>query len=306
VEREKSTILSEYQAYLGSQKTLFDTFAQALWGNERYGLSVIGREEVISGMTLEAIEEYRESKYLNDKIRLIALGSIEYKSAFRTIENCFKNFVISHKISILSNSITLAAQSSGVVLSQKKYNMLNISLGFKTFAFPTRERLVIDFISHMLVSGNKGILFEDIRETKKLCYAIGTNHLCFTHGGGFCIWAAIDKSKLETFIHEILLVVATIKMKEFIESKIDIVKNQMSLMYRTMLEDPSNILPYIGKYFLNGQIFSENVIMNDIKRISVDDIALILNDYFVIDNLALGIVGDLNYEELQSAVDRVL
>lgn len=213
IERERNVILQELgQALDTPDDIIFDYFQETAFPNQPLGRPVLGRPEIIRGISQKDLKGYMDHHYTASRMVFAAAGSVDHD---QIVELCLKHFTALPQHS--PQPYEKATYKGGYFAETKDLEQVHLLIGFKSCAYGDADYFPFAVFSSLLGGGMSSRLFQEIREKRGLVYSISSFNSVFRDGGVFGIYAGTSENHVHELIPALQGVLRT--FKETLEEK---------------------------------------------------------------------------------------
>jgi predicted Zn-dependent peptidase len=172
LESEREVVLEEIAMYEDEpQDKVHDVLSTAVFGDHPLGRPVIGRGEVIAGLTSGDVSSYHDQRYRPSSIVVSAAGNLEHEQ----IEDLSRRFM-QLRPNGASPDIERGQAPAGVAprvtFHSKDTEQYHICLGGPGIPRNDDRRFALAILDAILGGSTSSRLFQEIREKRGLAYAI--------------------------------------------------------------------------------------------------------------------------------------
>ena len=265
---EKGVIIQELNMYKDHPEAVVEqNFDATAYPNQPFGRNIGGDPEVIRTMTPQKMLEYMHRQYTSDRVVISASGAVEHDDF---VEKCEKLFcdVNTHKGKVA----TPAVYQGGFSYEKKAHEQVNLLLGFEGVPYGAENYWTMKVLAVILGGGMTSRLFQEIREKRGLVYTVRASADSDMDTGMFSIYAGTGEKQVKE-----LMPVLCQEIKKFsstlTQTEIDRAKTQIKARLVMQNENTSGHADKNACMMLHyGRVMSEKEILDDIKRISMEDI----------------------------------
>jgi predicted Zn-dependent peptidase len=172
LESEREVVLEEIAMYEDEpQDKVHDVLSMAVFGDHPLGRPVIGRGEVIAGLTPGDVASYHDQRYQPGSIVVSAAGNLDHER----IEDLARRFMQLGPNGTRPDGARTQAPSGiapRVTFQQKETEQYHICLGGPGIARNDERRFALAILDAILGGSTSSRLFQEIREKRGLAYAI--------------------------------------------------------------------------------------------------------------------------------------
>ena len=194
LEREQSVILQELGAAEDTPDDIvFDRFQATAFADQVIGRPILGTRESVKSFTPESLRAYLGRNYDPSRMIVSAAGAVDHDAICRQIEDAFSGFRATRPP---AGPAPAARYTGGEFRESRDLQDAQLVLGFQGRPYYQRDFYASQVLAHVLGGGMSSRLFQEIRETRGLCYAIYAFHWSFSDTGIFGVHAATGEEEL--------------------------------------------------------------------------------------------------------------
>ena len=293
MEKEKGVIVEEINMYEDlPQRKVHEVFAELLYGDTSHGWSILGPRENIKNMKREDFLDYRKTHYVAGKTMIIVAGDLEVNSAFKKIENAFKNITTGKLIK--KKKLIEKQNKVGLKIKHKDTDQIHLVLGVRTFDLHDKRMPTLKVLSTILGAGMSSRLFQKMREELGICYYIRSGINDLSDHGNFIVFAGVDKSCLEIAVKGILEEIKKIINEKISSGELRKSKDYLIGNMYLNLESSNSLTNFYGfQEIMREKIKTPKEVEKEIENVTANDIQKLAKQIFTDKNLNMAIVGNV-------------
>ncbi len=202
VEKERKVIVSEIHALHDDPRMYrWWLFTRTLFQKHQIKREISGTPKTVQALSRDQLFNFYKTYYQpkNMVLTLVGAGS----DALPLLTKYFKKGnpnPIPHRERIIEPK----SEKPQIYTETRNSKQSYFVLGYKTAKRTDSDSYVLDVIKAILARGQSGILFEELRTKRGLCYEVGAHHVSGTDFGYFAVYTALDKKHREDVIKLIL------------------------------------------------------------------------------------------------------
>ncbi|VVA44236.1 Processing protease [Candidatus Roizmanbacteria bacterium] len=307
IEREKSVIREEINMYEDMpQRKVGEIFENLLYPNHPLGYDIAGTKEVVTEFTRKTFLDYISSLYHPNNAVLVVAGGLSspIKEYLKIIEEKFGNWKSNKKSTF--EKIVESQTKPEMLIKYKKTEQAHFVLGYRSFSFEDDRKYALNLLATILGGGMSSRLFMQVRERRGLCYYISSGGEFYHDCGSFVTQAGVTNNleKVKEAVKTVLeehnkIKTGDIKPEELLKAK-EMIKGRLMLS----MEDSMNVASFFGtKKILQNKILTPNEIIKKIEAVTVDEIAKLANDIFVLKNLNFALIGPFETKDFENILN---
>lgn len=192
IEVERGVILQEIgQALDTPDDVIFDWLQERAYPGQPIGRTILGPSERVGSFTREDLSGFVSEHYGPDQMILSAAGAVDHDALVAEAEKLF-----GHLTPVSDFSISPAAFSGGEVRQVKDLEQAHFALAFESPGYRDDAIYVAQIYASVLGGGMSSRLFQEIRETRGLCYSIFAQAGAYADTGMTTIYAGTNASQI--------------------------------------------------------------------------------------------------------------
>jgi predicted Zn-dependent peptidase len=291
IEREKGVVIEEMKMYEDMpQAKVGEVFEELLYGDQPAGWSIIGKENVVRGLTRDQIIDYQKKHYVAKGTMVVVSGGFDEKRVIKEIEKSFEQISKSKKH--IKQKTVESQIKPKVKLFKKETDQAHIALGFRTFPISDKNNIKIKVLESILGAGMSSRLFKKLRDEMGICYYVRSGNSTYLDRGYFAITSGLSKSRVEeglkAIISELEKMKTTLVAKEELEKAKEVIIGNMYLS----LETSDSFGEFYAFQELMGQKIKTPKEKEDlIRKVTAKDIQKMAKMIFKNESMNLAIVG---------------
>lgn len=196
LEKERGVIIQEIGMSNDTpDDVVFDQYQETAYPNQSLGAPILGREEIIQGMSKDTLFDYVRRFYTPQKLVVSAAGNVDHDQFVAMVEANFKNLPAS-----TNQSYAPANYQGGDSRAQKDLEQAHIVMGFQGVDRKDPGYYAATILSMVLGGGMSSRLFQEVREKRGLVYSIYASHSSYHDDGQFEIYAGTGPEHLNKLV----------------------------------------------------------------------------------------------------------
>lgn len=220
--KERSVVLEEIAMVEDSpEDVVFDVLAEAAFGKQSLGLTILGPAEKIEKYTREDLLHFR-SRHYGPKNAVIAIaGNVQTERVKELLENTFGGWQGAKGMDF---PICTAVDEERKLCRNKDTEQVHLALSYRGLPLGSKDVYAMAIMNTILGGGMSSRLFQKIREEMGMAYSVYTGPSNYPGCGEFSVYAATSPKNTETVLQLIdeetaLFMEKGITEKEFLQAK---------------------------------------------------------------------------------------
>lgn len=290
MDREKGVVCEEIAMTEDTPDDLcLDVLAEAYFGKEGYGRTILGPAENVRGFTRGDLLGYIEERYNPENIVISFAGNIDEKQAQELVLQNFENALKKREFSSRKKPIALQRASL--------YKYKEIEQAHIAFAYPSlrREDPLADaaqVVNTIAGGGMSSRLFQKVREQLGLAYTVYSYISSFTEGGLLTVYAGVNPANVAKAQDAIFETIDDFCREKFTKDEFLRGKEQVKSAVILAQENTASQMIAYGKYMLyNDAVLDLEKRVRDIDAMTMEDCERALSLNFNRADMAASIVG---------------
>ena len=290
IEREKGVVIEEINMSKDSpDDTCYDLLAKSCFGNDGYGMTILGPIENVKRFNKNDILNYIKEYYTPDNVVISVAGNVKDEEVLPLIE---KYFVNHFNNGVKGNTYKFKKKRSNFLVERKDIEQTHIGISMKGFKATHKKSYALNVANTVFGGGMSSRLFQKIREEMGLCYSIYSYISQFKDTGVVEIYSAVNPNSYEkAFIETINLIKEFgengITEEEFLRGK-EQVKSSLIMSQESTSSQMFSVARYLIYY---GKKLSFNKRLKQIDKLTIEDVNSVIKEVFKTDNLSIALLG---------------
>jgi len=293
LQKEKGVIVEEINMEQDMpHKQVENVFAQAMYGDQPAGWSIIGSKENIKKMDENDLRKYWQSHYVASATTVLVSGNFDTRTITKKLTTAFAG--ISRSAKAKKRPVVEPQNRPKILLKYKKTDQAHVSLGVRSFAGKHKMSAALKVLDAVLGGGMSSRLFQKIREEMGVGYYLRTTIDEYTDHGYFSISLGLDSSRFVEVVKAILAECS--QLTEELISKTELDKAKEYLIGNTILslESSDSMAEYFALQDITGEeITTPEGLIRKIRKVTREDVRKIAQEIFTNDRLVLSAVGPI-------------
>lgn len=193
LEKEREVILQEIAAADDSPEDLaYDLVQEAAFPDQAIGRPILGTAKSVAALQAADLKAFLKERYTPDEMVVSAAGAIDHEKLVRHVEALFGGLTQSE-----SRGEHRAEYVGGVGASTKPFEQSHIVIGLPAPSYRDDDYYAAQVFTGLFGGGMSSRLFQEIRESRGLCYAIYATVWGLRDTGMLAVHAATAPEKIE-------------------------------------------------------------------------------------------------------------
>ncbi|WP_299623621.1 pitrilysin family protein [uncultured Tateyamaria sp.] len=235
IEVERGVILQEIgQALDTPDDVIFDWLQEQAYPEQPLGRTILGPSERVSAFGQADLSRFIDQHYGPEQMILSAAGAVDHDAIVRMAEDLFGH--LTPRPALIADTATFAG---GEVRQSKSLEQVHFAIAFESPGYRDDDIYTAQIYASALGGGMSSRLFQEIRESRGLCYTIFAQAGAYNDTGMTTIYAGTSAEQIPD-----LATITVDEMKraasDMSEAEVARARVQMKAGLLMGLESPSN------------------------------------------------------------------
>jgi zinc protease len=208
---------------------------KALYGDSVYGMRYLGTESSVSSLKRDDLLDFHRSHAVSGNIVVSISGDVDSYEAFKAAKNAFSQIRSGSFSATIPNTKRLETAVDRTLEMDKDQSL--VLIGFETTTIKDRDRYALELLGSVL-SGASGRIFEKVRNSLGMSYALGCSQKLGLGSGYFVFYAATARDTADKAAGAISDEISAIRQNGVTEEEADLAKKE--LVFGRRVEMQSN------------------------------------------------------------------
>lgn len=301
--REQHVILQEIGATLDNPEDLvFDAFQDIAFQGQSIGRTILGTAETVEGFSTGDLRQFLHSQYRPSDMVISAAGAVDHDKFVRQTEDAFGGLT---KPDVSVNDHQQASYTGGQFIQSKDLMEAQLLIGFEGHSYQDEQFYGTQLLASVLGGGMASRLFQEVRESRGLCYSIYAFHWGFSDTGLFGIHAATGREDIPELVPVVLDELLR-ACDEISESEVKRARAQVRASLLMSLESPSARAAQIARQMLVfGRVIDLNELVAKVDAITPTDLRDLGQSIFTDAVPTLASIGPIDGVETVLSTERI-
>jgi predicted Zn-dependent peptidase len=283
IEREKGVIVEEMNMYYDTPRDYVDgVYDQLLYGDQPLGWDIIGTKETVRGATRETFLDYLGRWYRAP--RMVGDDAVErVASLLGDVPDGAKG---------APDPVSWEQDAPRVKLHTKTSDQAHVRIGVHSYPLGHPDRYPLMLLATVLGGGMSSRLFTEVRERRGLAYYIYGYNQGYTDTGTLFSQGGVDIQRIDDAVSTIVREFGRIASEPVDAEELEKARNFAKGRLVLSLEDPKGTISFgLRDEVLEGRIRDPEEVLDELDRVTVDDLQRVAKDVIRGDRLNLAVIG---------------
>jgi|AMWB02.1.fsa_nt_gi predicted Zn-dependent peptidase len=289
VEKERKVILQEIRMIKDSPDNyIHELFCQSFWKSHPLGMSIVGTEESVTGMSRDVLLETRHERFRADDIIICAAGNVKHEDLISLLARQFAEVPAGSSVC----SGTPPCYEKRLEILEKDLEQVHLCLGTRALPQDSPLRYAGYILNTILGGSISSRLFQEVREKQGLAYSVYSYVLSHSDTGTMVVYAGTKPEKLVDVIDIVLNELSTLKNEPVSSSEMIFAKEHLKGNLLLSLENNDNRMTKLAKnelYF--GRQVPIREILDGLQKVTSEDVMDLGRELFQENSITLELLG---------------
>jgi len=290
MEKERKVVLEEINKDLKSPtRMLQENLNSIMYTTHPYKRKVIGKSEVIETITRDGVLDFYNKHYSPSNMVTVVIGDIDTNYALERIKEVFNSEYKKQTKNIYPKESQLDKQQKKVEYIKTESGYMVI--GFRGTPIDDNEAYAMDVLATILGDGRSSVLYQVLKEKKRLAFSVDAGNSTFRDDGIFYISTTFEPDKCKAVQDAIFEEIKKIQTNGITNEQLSLAKNIIERNTYYSRESVTNMATEIGytMALTNDIKFYDNYLTN-IKNVSKEMVKKVANKYLGENKSAVSII----------------
>jgi len=293
---ERGTILGEIADYESNPAFyIHDLTQQVLFKGSYAERSIAGSKETVTGISKDDLYGFYLDRIAKSKMYAVVAGDIEFLDLVSLFNDGFKEENLS-PISEEKPELFLPRSVDTKIKEYKDTNQVYLSFSFRTCPSYNNDSVILEVIRTIIGDGFSSSLFRKLRTENGLVYMINVSSENLFDRGYFSVVTSTSKDRVQKVMDVLTEEFKRLESGEIFQEELDLAKNKIiKSKVREMQNSSSWVEAHISEIFFNPKNPKDLAeILNEVEKVSLDDVKNVSKKYFSKDKWYLAMCGDIS------------
>jgi predicted Zn-dependent peptidase len=306
LDSEREVVLEEIAMVEDTpQELIHDLATQAIFGGHPLGRPVLGRAEVIAGVSRRSVGAYHRARYTPANVVVAAAGSIVHEELTALIERMAEKLGTPPARAPAARMPFGTAPPPSLRFQRKDTEQYHVCLGAPGLSRSDKRRFAASILDSVLGGSASSRLFQEIREKRGLAYAVYTFSSQYADTGQIGVYVGTREENLAACLEIVAEQLDAMARGDVREEEVARAKENLKGRIMLSMELTSNRMSRLGKSLVTeSDLLSLDRILAEIEAVDIPAVADLAGLLLARDRLSAAAIGPRE-ERLLAAVERV-
>ena len=293
VKRERSVIMEEIKMDEDNPDCLVhEIFVQNFWKDHPLGRPILGTRDTVKKFGPALLFDYYRQRFQAGNMVIAAAGNLQHDDFLALVTGKF-----AHLPALDSERRNMAPKATAKISMRNKKSLEQVQLciGVPSYSISHEKRYSSFVLNTLLGGGMSSRLFQNVREKLGLVYSIFSELNPYRDTGCLAVYAGTSKESAPKVVQSVLREFRDLKQvpvtaEELTRAKAQL-KGSLMLSLESSMARMSNLARQEMYY---DRFYGMNEITDRIEAVQVEDVQRVAGEFFVADQIAVTVLGNLS------------
>jgi predicted Zn-dependent peptidase len=274
---------------------IHDLFHRLFWVDHPLGMSILGTADTVKTIDRQLILDHLKKFYTPERIVIAAAGNINHNEIVELFAPIFESLEQAKS----SSPVDIPRINSDISCIHKPLEQVHVCLGGKAPHLSSDLRFAVAVLNNILGGNMSSRLFQEIREKRGLAYSIYSFLSAYMDTGLLGICVGTDPREVNSVLAVISREIEKVQNGEVSQSDLDEARrNLVGVIILGSESTDSRMMRLAKNEFVFGRYVSYEEVIEDLGRVTVDEVIACAAGAFAAGNVSLATLGPIKKEEL--------
>lgn len=319
VNNEKKVVVEELRKLRDEPSSyVSELFYSIVFKHSPFELSIGGTEKSVKDTDPEKLRRFWKERYILPNMLISVAGNVDLEELKQSLQSSplFTQTLQKGVIDVYNKPLPLQKQPRLKIQHRENMKQVQVQVGFPTFGIDHPDRFALR-LARIILGGNMSSrIFTSLRDYYGLAYSPHSQVNFFETMGEFSIASGVDGEAIFTGnldkkkgkadpLAVIFQEFFRLCQSEVPEDELHKAKEYVKGNILLEMEDNQRIAEYYGRLFLlDRPVFTMERYIEEITRVTSDDILRVCRDIIVPNRINLALIGNIQESDAQSYLDK--
>jgi predicted Zn-dependent peptidase len=291
VDSEREVVLEEIAMVDDNpQDLVHDLAAEAVFGGHPLGRPVIGRAEVIAGVSPRALRSYHGGAYVGPNVVLSAAGHVSHDRLVELFAS--RRAGTENGVSSVRRPLLRRVPQPGYRFLRRKTEQYHVVLGGTGIGRDDTRRYAVSLLDAILGGSASSRLFQEIREKRGMAYSVYTYGSQYAETGQVGVYVGTREDNLDECLAVTAEELRDVAAGNLRPGELDRAKENLEGRLLLSLESTSNRMTRLGKALVtDSELVPPEETLRRVRAVSEDDVATAAHELYAPERLSAAGIG---------------
>ena len=297
IEKEKMVVIEEIHGLEDNPEDLVsELYANLIWQPHPLSRPILGNAPSVSSFTRNHLVAYLEDRYRNDRIYVIAAGSVDHEALVDLVRDQYDFFGDGPDVDA---DVQPDSRRQNKRVLSKDIAQVHLCLGGVALPYGHPSKYALFLLNAILGGGMTSRLFQKIREEAGLAYSIYSDLDFYRDSGQICVSAGVDPSDAQRTIDLIRRELRVLREQPVPEDELRDTRSQLTGGLYLSLEESGSVMNRLARAEIYDNTYSSvDETVRKLEAVTAADITELAETIFTPENTYLTAVGPVSEDDI--------
>lgn len=292
LEAERKVVLEEIaMANDVPEDRVQELFGATLWPDHPLGRPVIGTGETVGRMDRRSLLDFYRSRYRSGRLVVAAAGNVDHDALGRMIAETLDPDEGRFRRDPQDDPPLLRPRA---VAERRSTEQAHLVWGTTGLPRTDPDRYALAVLNAAFGGGVSSRLFQEVRESRGLAYAIYSHFGSYVESGVFAVYAGTQESTASEVLGIVRDEAAEVAGGGISPEETERAKGQVKGGLVLSMDDPGGRMARLGKAELvHGEVLSVDELLDRVDAVTAEDVTRVARRLFGVDGFVCTSVGSV-------------
>lgn len=291
IRRERDVVIDEIQmVHDQPHQRVEELLGELHWPGHPLGRPLTGTAESLRRLGRQELLDYMRRLYVPVNTVVVLAGPLDHEACVRRVAGYLGRRAAGRAARCARVPAGLSPRRFGV--EPREIEQAHVALGIRAFGRHDPRRYALKLLSVVLGENMSSRLFQSVRETHGLAYAIQSGAHGFLDVGTLVVSAGLDASRAVRGLQLVARELARLREEPIGRRELGRARDYAVGQLRLGLEGTSNQMMWVGEHLMGyGEVVSPEATIEALQGVTADAIRGVARALFVPEGMSLAMVA---------------
>ncbi|MEJ7786323.1 MAG: pitrilysin family protein [Solirubrobacteraceae bacterium] len=290
LDNERQIVLEEIAMYEDDpQDKVFDVLGEAVFGEHPLGRPIIGRAEVVGGVSPTSLSGFHAARYVPGNVVISAAGHVDHDALVAMVIKAE-----AERAGAIAPSTPgpPEAMAQRTLFIAKPTEQVHVTLGAPGIARDDDRRFALRVLDNIFGGTSSSRLFQEVRESRGLAYAVYSFQSLYAATGQVGLYLGTRPDNVREALEVVAAELARLRSQPATEEELHRSKENVKGRMVLALESTGARMNRLGSSVLAGMpLLTVDEVIERIEAVSLADLEGLATELYAPDRLSVAGIG---------------
>jgi predicted Zn-dependent peptidase len=290
LENERQIVLEEIAMYEDDpQDKVFDVLGKAVFGEHPLGRPIIGRAEVVGGVSPQVLSAFHAARYVPGNVVVAAAGNVDHDALVELVRRAE-----AERAGQVAPGQPGPPEAGGprTLFVAKPTEQVHVTLGAPGIARDDERRFALRVLDNVFGGTSSSRLFQEVRERRGLAYAVYSFQSLYARTGQVGLYLGSRPDNVAQALGVVATELARLRVEPATEEELRRSKENVKGRMVLALESTAARMNRLGSSVLAGMpLLTVDEVVARIEAVTLADLELLAAELYAPGRLSVAGIG---------------